>query len=112
MKAGAVDFLTKPVKRDALLEAIQHALERDALQRAARDDADQLRERFASLTPRERMIFDRIVAGKLNKETAFELGISERTVKLQRAHLMEKLGARSAAELGQLSERFQRLPDE
>lgn len=110
MKAGAVDFLSKPVKRATLFEAIERALARDALQRAARDEADHLRGRFASLTPRQLEILDHIVAGRLNKEIAHELGIAERTVKLQRAHLMTKLGARSAAELGQLSERFKGLP--
>ena len=81
MKAGAVDFLTKPVKRDTLLDALQRALARDAHQRTARDEADRLHARFASLTPREREVFDRIVAGKLNKQIAAELGIAERTVK-------------------------------
>ena len=112
MKAGAVDFLTKPVERDTLLDALQRALERDALQRAARDEADRLRARFASLTPREREVFDRIVAGRLNKQIADELGIAERTVKLQRAQVMAKLGAGSAAELGRLAERLRHLSDE
>jgi FixJ family two-component response regulator len=109
MKAGAVDFLSKPVKRDTLLEAIRRALARNLRERTHRDEEDRLRERFASLTPREREIFDHIVAGKLNKETAVELGISERTVKLQRAHLMAKLGVGSAAELGGLAERLRHL---
>ena len=110
MKAGAVDFLTKPVKRDTLLDALRRALERDALQRAARDEADRLRARFASLTPREREVFDLIVAGRLNKQIAEELGIAERTVKLQRAQVMAKLGAGSAAELGRLAERLRHCP--
>jgi FixJ family two-component response regulator len=109
MKAGAVDFLTKPVERHSLLDAIQRALTRDASERASRADADGLRARFASLTPRERDVFDRIVAGKLNKQIADELGIAERTVKLQRAHVMEKLGAASPAELGRLAEQLKRL---
>ena len=111
MKAGAVDFLTKPVERDTLLDAIRRALERDALQRAARDEADRLRALFASLTPREREVFDRIVAGKLNKQIADELGIAERTVKVHRAQIMAKLGVGSAAELGRLAERLRQLPD-
>ena len=101
MKAGAVDFLTKPVQREAQFEALQRALARDADQRAA----------FAALTPRERAVFDRVVAGQLNKQIAERLGIAERTVKLQRAQLMAKLGASSAAELGRLAERLQQLPD-
>jgi FixJ family two-component response regulator len=109
MKAGAVDFLTKPVERHSLLDAIQRALTRDASERASREDADRLRARFASLTPRERDVFDCIVAGKLNKQIADELEIAERTVKLQRAHVMEKLGAASAAELGRLAEQLKRL---
>jgi FixJ family two-component response regulator len=104
-----VDFLTKPVERHSLLDAIQRALARDVSERASREDADRLRARFASLTPRERDVFDRVVAGKLNKQIADELGIAERTVKLQRAHVMEKLGAASAAELGRLAEQFKRL---
>jgi len=109
MKAGAVDFLMKPVEPQVLLEAVQRALERDARLRAARTDADDLLSRFALLSPREREVFDLVVAGKLNKQIADELGIAERTVKAQRAQLMIKLGAESAAELGRLAERLQRL---
>jgi FixJ family two-component response regulator len=111
MKAGAVDFLTKPVEREALFEALQRALARDAAQRAARAEAEGLRAAFAALTPREREVFDQIVAGQINKQIADALGIAERTVKLQRAQLMAKLGANSAAELGRLAERLQRLSD-
>ena len=111
MKAGAVDFLSKPVERDALLDALRRALERGEKERALRDDANRLRERFATLTPRERDVFDRVVGGKPNKRIAEELGIAERTVKAQRAQLMVKLGAKSAAELGRLGERLQRLED-
>jgi FixJ family two-component response regulator len=110
MKAGAVDFLAKPVGRDTLLEALGRALAHDAAQRAARVEADQLRARFAALTPREREVFDRIVAGKLNKQIADELGTSERTVKSQRAQVMAKLDADSAAGLGALAERLRQLP--
>jgi FixJ family two-component response regulator len=106
MKAGAVDFLIKPVEPATLLDALQRALERDAMQRAVRDEAENLRARFASLTPREREVFDRIVAGRLNKQIAGELGIAERTVKAERAEIMVKLGAGSAAELGRLAERL------
>ncbi|PWB74216.1 MAG: DNA-binding response regulator [Holophagae bacterium] len=109
MKAGAVDFLTKPVEREVLFEAVERALERDARQREARGEAAVLRERFASLTPREREVFEGITAGKLNKQIAGELGMAERTVKLHRAQLMSKLGATSAAELGRLAERLRQL---
>ncbi len=111
MKAGAVDFLTKPVQREALFEALQRALASDAAERAACAEAEQLRAAFAALTPREQAVFDRVVAGQLNKQIADALGIAERTVKMQRAQLMTKLGVSSAAELGRLAERLQHLPD-
>ena len=109
MKAGAVDFLTKPVEKGTLLEAIRRALEIDARQRATRDGDARLRARFATLTPREREVFDRIVNGKLNKQIAGEMGIAERTVKAERAAVMTKLGAWSPAELGRLAERLGRI---
>jgi FixJ family two-component response regulator len=111
MKAGAVDFLTKPIERAALFDALQRALARDAVQRGARSEAERLRACFALLTPRERAIFDGIVAGKLNKQIAEELEIAERTVKLHRAQLMAKLGITSTAELGRLAERLRHLSD-
>ena len=110
MKAGAVDFLAKPVAKDVLLAALERALAQDAEQRARRDETRGLRESFAQLTPRERKIFERIVAGRLNKQIADELGVAERTVKGDRAQIMAKLGVGSAAELGQFSERLKRLP--
>jgi FixJ family two-component response regulator len=103
MKAGAVDFLEKPVTRDTLLEALARALDVDAARRAARDDERRRSNRLAVLTPREREVFDRIVAGKLNKQIADELGLALRTVKAYRAQLMEKLGVATAAELGRLA---------
>jgi len=109
MKAGAVDFLTKPVRRETLLEALSRALERDATQRALREEIGRLRERFGSLTNREREVFERVVAGKLNKQIAGDLGIAERTVKAERAQVMVKLGVSSAAELGRLAERLRQL---
>jgi len=111
MKAGAVDFLTKPVERDALFDALHRALARDSAQRLVGAEAQTLRARFESLRPREREVFDRIVAGRLNKQIADELGISERTVKMERAQVMAKLGVGSAAELGRLSERLRYLSD-
>lgn len=106
MKAGAVDFLTKPVERDDLFEALERALAQDAHRREVNHEAEVLRDRFANLTPREREIFDGIVSGKLNKQIAAELGMAERTVKMHRANVMMKLGANSAAELGRLAERL------
>ncbi len=106
LKGGAVDFLEKPIQRDALLAALGRALDRDAVQRAVSAEAARLRALFATLSTREREVFDRIVAGKLNKQIADELGISERTIKTQRAQLMVKLGADSAAELGALAEKL------
>jgi FixJ family two-component response regulator len=111
MKAGAVDFLTKPVKREVLVEALGRALARDAAQRLARGEAQALRERFATLKPRERAVFEQVVAGRLNKQIADALGISERTVKLERAQVMAKLGVASSAELGRLAERLRHLPE-
>jgi len=108
MKAGAVDFLTKPVQRDILLDAVGRALARYATQRAAQEETDQLHVRFVSLTERQREVFDRIVAGKLNKQIADELGIAERTVKREREQVMTKLDANSAADLGRLAELLRR----
>lgn len=108
MKAGAVDFLTKPVKRDILLDAIQRALARDAVQRTAHVEEERLHLRFASLTQRQREIFDLIVAGQLNKQIAYELGIAERTVKREREQVMTKLSANTPADLGRLAALQQR----
>jgi len=108
MKAGAVDFLTKPVERETLLTAVQRALEVDAGRRADRSANDELRRRVQTLTPREREVFDRVVAGRLNKQIADDLGIAERTVKAQRASVMAKLGAGSAADLGRIAAELRR----
>lgn len=99
MKAGAVDFLTKPVRREELLEAVRKALERCHEQRARAAMLARWRGYYGRLTPREVEVFERVVAGKLNKVIAGELGMAERTVKLHRAHVMEKMGAHSLAEL-------------
>jgi FixJ family two-component response regulator len=109
MKAGASDFLTKPVEGSTLLQALQRAMAQAVTERATQDGAEQLRARFALLTRREREVFELVVTGKLNKQIASELGIGERTVKLQRAQAMAKLGVSSAAELGVLAERLRRL---
>ena len=110
MKAGAVDFLEKPVNRDKLLGALARALARDLEDRTWREQSNELRARFALLSSREREVFDRVVVGKPNKAIADELGIAERTVKIHRAQLMAKLGVHSSAELGGLAEQLRHLP--
>jgi FixJ family two-component response regulator len=107
MKAGAVDFLTKPVKRDVLLAAVRAALAHDAATRAHRAELRGLRDRFESLTTREREVFERVVDGRLNKQIADELGTSIRTVKAHRANVMSKMAAGSLAELVSLANRLE-----
>ena len=109
MKAGAVDFLEKPVDRDILLGALARAMTRNMQDRSRREHSNELRGRFALLTARERDVFVRVVAGKANKVISDELGVSERTVKVHRAQLMAKLGVHSAAELGGLAEQLRNL---
>ena len=99
MKAGAVEFLTKPFRNQELLDAIQQALERDRTTRDQRAKNEKLYDRYDSLTPREREVMTLVVAGLLNKQIAGELGTSETTVKNHRHQLMEKMGADSVAEL-------------
>jgi FixJ family two-component response regulator len=106
MKAGAVDFLTKPVDEDKLVSVVQMALERSAKVRDELEALKKDKEAFASLTPRERDVCIRIAQGLLNKQVGFELGTSEKTVKAQRAHVMEKLGASSLADVVRLVERL------
>jgi FixJ family two-component response regulator len=102
MKLGAVDFLTKPVDDEVLLKAVDEALERQRQVFELRTHYEDLRERFAPLTPREAEIMELVVAGNLNKQIAYDLGISEKTVKAHRAKVMQKTGARSLAKLVQL----------
>ena len=99
MKRGAADFLTKPFQMESLLRAIQEALERDTRQRAARAGIAQVQDRLATLTPREREVLDLVVQGLLNKQIAAELGAAERTVKVHRGRVMQKMGVASVAEL-------------
>jgi FixJ family two-component response regulator len=109
MKAGAVEFLTKPFRDQDLLDAIQQALERDRSAREQRGKIEELRMRFDSLTPREREVMGLVVAGLLNKQIAGELGTSETTVKIHRHQVMEKMGAGSLAELVRMADRL-RIP--
>ncbi|MBN9689935.1 MAG: response regulator transcription factor [Verrucomicrobia bacterium] len=106
MKAGAVDFLTKPVEMGDLLQAIQHALERDRSQREDRRERAELRRRYDSLTPREREVLVLVVAGHLNKQIAGQLGTSEQNIKFHRGHVMEKMEAESLADLVRMAERM------
>ena len=106
MKAGAVEFLTKPYRDQDLLDAIQQALERDGKAREQRAAMEELRSRFASLTPREREVMARVVAGLLNKQIGAELGTSETTVKIHRHQVMEKMGAGSLPELVRMADRL------
>ena len=108
MKAGAADFFTKPLSGDALLSAIGHAIDRS---RAAAEDADRARalhECYATLSPREKEVMGRVVAGRLNKQVGGELGISEITVKAHRGRVMRKMKAGSLAELVRMSARIGR----
>jgi FixJ family two-component response regulator len=103
MKAGAVDFLPKPFDDDALIAAVEHALARSRKQRRYQVDRDDVLARLASLTPRERQVFDGVVAGKMNKEICSDLGTSIRTVKFQRAKMIEKMGVETVADLVRLA---------
>jgi FixJ family two-component response regulator len=108
MKAGAVDFLTKPVRDQTLLDAVATAIEKDIAQRAATRIVQEQLVRLATLTPRERQVLRQVVQGRLNKQIAFDLGLSEVTVKLHRGNLMRKMQASS---IGELIRAWEALPD-
>jgi FixJ family two-component response regulator len=106
MKAGAVEFLTKPFRDQDLLDAIQQGLERDRIRWAQEAELGTLRARFESLTPREREVLPWVVSGLLNKQIADAIGASEATIKVHRSQLMRKMGAQSVAELVRMTEKM------
>jgi FixJ family two-component response regulator len=103
IKAGAVDFLTKPIPGPVLIAAVGQALRRDADARAARAHAWEVQARYDRLTPREREVFAHLIGGQLNKQVAFDLGTAERTIKAHRHSIMEKLGAESILDLARVA---------
>ena len=110
MKAGAIEFLTKPFRDQDLLDAVQVALERDRARRQREAEIATLRERFESLSPREREVVAMVVSGMLNKQTATEIGTTENTVKVHRSRAMEKMQAQSLADLVKMIERLKIPP--
>ena len=106
MKGGAVDFLTKPVNDKNLLAAVRNAIEIDRLARETQVEMDALRQRLATLTPREREVLAQVVAGRLNKQIAADLGTVEKTIKVHRARIMAKMAVGSLADLVRIAERL------
>src|SRR5260221_200272 len=106
VKAGAEDFLVKPVTSDVLLAAIERAIARHDVSRKLQSERNLLRAHIATLTPRERQVFDLVVRGKINKQIAFALGPTERTIKAYRHMVMEKMDVQSLAELVLIAERL------
>jgi FixJ family two-component response regulator len=104
MKAGAVDFLTKPFEEDVLLTAVRAAIERDAHLRRARTQRASVEQRLATLTQREREVLEHVISGKINKQIAADLGTVEKTIKVHRGRVMAKLGATSVADLVRVAE--------
>jgi RNA polymerase sigma factor (sigma-70 family) len=106
MKAGAVDFLQKPIDDQVLLDAVQRAIDQDRQARAEQAGRQELERRLESLTPREREVFSLVVSGLLNKQVAAELGTSEKTIKVHRARVMQKMEADSLADLVRMGEKL------
>jgi len=104
MKRGAVDFLPKPFNDQDMLDAVMAAIERDRQQRAVDGDVSHMRERYGTLSPREQQVMLLVTAGKMNKQVAGDLGISEITVKIHRGAVMRKMGARTLADLVRMAD--------
>jgi FixJ family two-component response regulator len=111
MKRGAIEFLTKPFRDQDLLDAIQIGLSRDRARRENEKDLAALRERFGSLSPREREIVIQVARGRLSKQIAHDIGIAEATVKVHRSRAMQKMQARSLPELGRMADKLKLVPD-
>jgi RNA polymerase sigma factor (sigma-70 family) len=109
IKAGAEDFLTKPVSKADLIASIERAIARHAAVKEQQQKTDSLQSLIAKLTPRERQVFELLVKGKMNKQIAFDLGTTERTIKAHRQKVMTKIGARSLRELVVIAEQFKAL---
>ncbi|AZD30405.1 response regulator transcription factor [Pseudomonas chlororaphis] len=111
MKAGAVDFLTKPFRDQDMLDAVAAAIDKDQIQREQGRDTERLQGLFASLSPRERQVMALVTRGKMNKQVAAALGLSEITVKIHRGHAMQKMHARSLADLVKMASALQLKAD-
>ena len=112
MKGGAIEFLTKPFRDQGLLDAVEACLARDRARRESERALHVLRQRFDTLSPREREVMVQITAGRLNKQIANDIGISESTVKVHRTHLMRKMKARSLPELSRMADILKVIPEE